>query len=642
MRQGGPESKQDALITYLLGRHSRPEGTLNQDLEARLRAWGVHPGYEGYKGRWTDPPASTLEAILGALGEGAAPPPPPVIVVREGEHLDLGGDTQVVLEEGVTLTRREADETQLPFGYHSSIDERTGDVRRLIVAPRRCFLPADLWVWGWAVQLYSLKSRSGWGMGDLDALRTFARWSRKAGAGMMLVNPLHAASPGTPQENSPYYPSSRTFRNMLYLDVTSVPGFDEIDERDRFVSWGAEVNLSPRIDRDAVYGLKLEALEACWQHVGPVPEGPNEPKRGGPLRSFATFVTIAEQQGPDWHAWPQDLQHPDSVAVAKFSRENDERVRFHMWIQGLLDRQLEAASSGSPLVHDLAIGVEPGGADAWLWQECIAQDISVGAPADEFNANGQDWGVAAFDPWRLQAKAYEPFAQTIRSAMRHAGGIRFDHVMGLFRLFWIPDGVAPSEGAYVRYPSEDLLAILALESHKAQAYVVGEDLGTVEPYVREEMGKRGMLSYKLLWFEDGDPRGFPRESLAAATSHDLPTTAGLWSGADLAFQEAQGLGADEESAAGLIDRISRHTGCPVDSPVADVIERTYEVVARAGSSIATVTLEDGLQVEERQNYPGTSGDWNWTLRLSPSVEEIVEDERVERLAEVMNEGRSKA
>jgi 4-alpha-glucanotransferase len=272
----------------------------------------------------------------------------------------------------------------------------------------------------------------------------------------------------------------------------------------------------------------------------------------------------------------------------------------------------------------LPVGFDPDGADAWTWQDLLATGISVGAPPDEFNPRGQDWGVPPFVPHRLRAAACEPFAQTLRATLRHAGGLRIDHVMGLFRLFWIPEGGNPEQGAYVRYPAEDLLAIVAVESHRARAVVVGEDLGTVEEGVRAQLAARRILSCRLLWFEAERPATYPRLSLAAVTTHDLPTISGLWSGADLRAQRALGLSPNQDGIRAIRRRLRSMTGLGRDADPATMITRAHRLLAEAPSVMIAATLEDALAVEERPNIPGTTGAQraNWSIALPALLEAI--------------------
>jgi 4-alpha-glucanotransferase len=289
-------------------------------------------------------------------------------------------------------------------------------------------------------------------------------------------------------------------------------------------------------------------------------------------------------------------------------------VRFYQWVQWLLDEQLARATADIPLMQDLPIGVDPEGADAWAWQDVFARGVTIGAPPDEYNTQGQDWGLSPWIPWKLRNAAYEPFIQTIRASLRHAGGLRIDHVMGLFRLFWIPEGKSPQDGAYVRYAEEELLALLALESDRAKAYIVGEDLGTVEENFRKQLKNSRVLSYRLMWFENVPPAGFPKLALAAMTTHDLPTIAGLWTGSDLRAQRELGLNTNEEGMNQIRERLSAIAGLAPETPVVEVTKRTYRLLAEAPSMILSATLEDALAVEERPNMPGTTSEqWpNWS------------------------------
>jgi 4-alpha-glucanotransferase len=259
--------------------------------------------------------------------------------------------------------------------------------------------------------------------------------------------------------------------------------------------------------------------------------------------------------------------------------------------------------------------------------------MSVGAPPDEFNTRGQDWGLPPFVPWKLRQAGYQPFIDTVRAAFRHAGGIRIDHVMGLFRLFWVPPDGGPADGGYVRYPASDLLDIVALESHRARAFVVGEDLGTVEDSVRAELHDRHMLSYRLLWFEPGPPERYPEQALAAVTTHDLPTIAGLWTGSDRDDQRAAGLEPNDESEDQVRRRLQELTGADEDAPVDEVTAAAYRALARAPSRVLLATLDDALGVTERPNLPGTVDERpNWSIALPVPIEELAEDEATASIA----------
>jgi 4-alpha-glucanotransferase len=584
-------------------------------------AWGITEGFHDALGGWQSTRDETRAAIRQAMGDAgtAAPTSASVRVVRHGDPAQLHGPVELTLEDGAVLHMTDRLPPDLPLGYHrlrALDDERE---IRLIVAPQRCHLPEGLRIWGWAAQLYAARSRESWGIGDLADLRRLARWSASAlGAGILLINPLSAATPVAPQQPSPYSASSRRFRNALYLRVEEVPGAAAArTDVERLAAAGRALNEVRRIDRDAVWALKAEALEKIWAGGGGG-EGFARYRReqGVALREFATFCALAEQHGGGWQQWPAEYRRPESAAVARFTTERADRVAFHEWLQWLLDEQLARAAAEISLMQDLPIGVEPGGADAWAWQDALTTAASVGAPPDHHSAGGQDWGLPPFVPHRLAALAYEPFIQTIRAALRHAGGLRIDHVMGLFRLFWVPRGMTPREGAYVRYPADDLLAIIALESQRARALIVGEDLGTVEAGVRERLAAQAVLSYRLVWFEPEPPARYPELALAAVTTHDLPTIAGLWTGADMEAQAATGREFDRVGFGEMRERLRAMTGVRDDAPVGEVIERTHELLADAPSVIVTATLDDALAVEERPNMPGTVNEWpNWSIAL---------------------------
>lgn len=590
-----------------------------------LDAWGIQAGYHDVGGAWRQASPRTVDAITTAMGVASDEPPPgpPVWIVQAGEEIALGGRWQLVDEDTDESTTVSGNLRDLVPGYYRAYHD-DGRGLRLVVTPGRCFLPAGLRTWGWAVQLYALRSHASWGMGDLADLRRFCaavREPSRGEAGFALVNPLHAAAPVLPQQASPYYPSSRCFRNPLYLRVEDVPGVEHVrDDVDALATAGTRLNDDRRIDRDAVFRLKMDALTRVFAAV-PVEEDASFARfvaaGGEPLARYATYCVLAETYGGDWRRWPAEYRDPASYESRQVRVEKAGRVRFHQWLQWLTEQQLAAVDF--PLMQDVAIGVDPGGADAWMWQSVLAPDMTVGAPPDEYNDQGQDWGLPPFDPWKLRAAEYEPFIQTLRAAFRHAGALRFDHVMGLFRLFWIPAGGSARDGAYVRYPAHDMLDILALESWRAGAYVVGEDLGTVEEGVRDELARRSVLSYRLFWFEDAPPPAWPVEAMAAVTTHDLPTVAGAWTGSD------------DGAAPSMRDKLHAVTALAEGAPVDDVVLRVHEALASAPCRLLSATLEDALGVAERPNRPGTVTDENWSVALPVPLDDVEQDERVAAL-----------
>ena len=603
--------------------------------------WGIQERWEDATGEWHEVSPETVDLVLAAMGSDGEgePAPGPTVFVRPGRRVAVDGPAELTTESGEVVTVDRALPADLPFGYHTLT--RLDDGRRtdVIVSPGRCPLPASAPTWGWAVQLYAVRSTESWGMGDLGDLGRLGRWAAgELGAGLILVNPLHAGDPTLPQSNSPYFPSSRRFRNPLYLRIEDIPGATSLPDLDRLATAGRALNGERHIDRDAVFGLKMQALEQLWERF-PGEEAFDRWReaQGRFLADYAAFCVLAEEHGADWRSWPEGARHPDGPDVAGVVRDAYGRWRFHQWLQWLVDRQLQAASAGIGIMHDLAVGVDPAGADAWLWQDHLAAGMAVGAPPDEFNTQGQNWGLPPFDPWRLRAAGYRPFIETIRATLGHAGGLRLDHVMGLFRLWWVPEGASAADGAYVRYPATDLLDIVALECHRAGAYAVGEDLGTVEDAVRAELADRHVLSYRLLWFEEGEPSGYPVQALAAVTTHDLPTIAGVWTGADLAHQKEIGLEPNEEATLALRDKLAKLAGVDDDAPVDEVVARTYGALAEAPSMLLTAGLDDALGVEERPNMPGTIDQWpNWRIALPVTLEEIEADPRPRRVAAALD------
>jgi 4-alpha-glucanotransferase len=617
----------------------------------KREASGIQSHYTDALGKKHHPSPRALGAIRRAIrgkAGGTARLPrafDDVIVVTAGESTKTG-QADLELEDGTTLPLDQGLPGNLPSGYHR-LTRRDGSTTRVIVAPPTCFLPDSLRTWGWAIQLYAARSRRSWGMGDLADLRRLGAWAAKGGAGIALINPLGAASPLIPQQPSPYFPSSRRFRNPLYLRVEEVDGARTLGDLSAIAARARAMNSDRQIDRDEVFKLKIGALERIWDVVSrrELPElDVFIAEQGEGLRQFAAFCALAEQHQCGWHGWPRELQHPASPAVRDALRKRPvaDRVRFHQWMQLQIDRQLARASRVLPVMQDLPIGFDADGADAWAFQDVLAEGISVGAPPDEFNTKGQNWGLPPFVPQKLRAAGYQPFIDTIRGCVRHSGGLRIDHVMGLFRLFWIPQGMEPRDGAYVRSDARNLLAIVAIESQRARSVIVGEDLGTVEEDTRAELMRRQVLSYRLLWFERGSPATYPEQALAAVTTHDLPTIAGLWTSSDVRAQKELGLAPNEAGTREILTRVKRLTRSTKGNSLRLVIERIHGALATAPSRIITATLEDALGVEERPNMPATTTEWpNWSIALPQPLERLEKDPMATRLARLLSKGRSR-
>jgi 4-alpha-glucanotransferase len=618
----------------------------NQDgTSLRTSGWGIDLNYKDALGAWHDVREETIRAILAAMdAEPDALTPTQddsVIIARSGEQRELPCAGTILLETGETISAENRLPMDLPLGYHRMELEGASHATRLIVCPGKCCLPEQLKTWGWSVQLYAARSQESWGMGDFGDLERLAKWSsNELGAGMMMVNPLSAATPVNPQQASPYYPTSRRFFNPLWIHVEWMPGANSgvVPQLDEIAAAGRALNAKRLIERDTVFNLKMRALELLWlQFAGDASFGRFCHTHGTDLDRFAVFCTLAEHFRSGWHSWPEGYRHPSSGAVAQFASEHIQRVQFHKWVQWSLDVQLARCSSSLPLMQDLPIGVDPDGADAWAWQDVFAKGVTVGAPPDEFNTQGQNWGLPPFIPHKLRAAEYEPFIQTLRAAFRHGCGLRIDHVMGMFRLFWIPSEMEAKDGAYVRHNADEMLALIALESERAKAYVVGEDLGTVEQEAREKLARHRVLSYRVLWFEREEPATYPADALAAVTTHDLPTITGLWTGSDLEMQRNLHLKPNEESTTEMRQRLKESAGLDEDSPLDRVISGAYQLLASAPSRILTAALEDAAAVQERPNMPATLGDKhpNWSRALPVTIEELQQSELPRKIASAL-------
>lgn len=576
----------------------------------------------------------------------------------------------------------------IPLGYHR-LQLRSGDESAdtaLIVTPDWVGLPDALGgrrAWGLAVQLYSVRSGRSWGVGDLTDLADLALWSATVhGADYVLVNPMHAAAPprstAEPMEPSPYLPTSRRFVNPLYLRLEAVPEFVDLPKRRRVRQLRDRVQQRAdqldRIDRDTAWAAKCEVLRLL--HAVPRSAGRElsyaafRAREGQALDDFATWCALAEVHGGDWRRWPKSLQHPDAGGVAKFVRKNQRAVDFHRWLQWQLDEQLAAAQSQAVragmalgVMHDLAVGVHPTGADAWALQDVLALGVTAGAPPDEFNQLGQDWSQPPWRPDRLEQAEYRPFRALIRAVLRHAGGVRIDHIIGLFRLWWIPDGALPTGGTYVRYDHEAMIGIVALEAVRAGAVVVGEDLGTVEPWVRDYLLLRGLLGTSILWFEQdfeqGNASGGPLPAerwreycLSAVTTHDLPPTAGYLAGDHVRLREDLGLltrpvaaeleHAATERAAWLAEL--RRVGVLADAEdrPEQLILALYRYLCRTPSRLLGVALTDAVGDRRTQNQPGTTDEYpNWRIPLTGPdgrpmlLEDVFTDERAAALLDAV-------
>ena len=605
-----------------------------------MDAWGITDGYWDVDGEWHDTDPEVHAALLRAMGaEGDGPPAVAYWSVRQGDGHVLQSACALHLEDGTWLPVTDQLAPDLPVGYHDLHPTDGGPVTRLVVAPRRAPAPPPR-TWGWSTQLYALRSRWSWGMGDLADLRDLIRWTAGLGGGAVLVNPLHANTPVGHQQPSPYYPSSRRFRNVLYLRIADVPGATAIAAQlaplDRA---GRALNASSQLDRDRVFELKLDALEQIAAATGPEPGG--EPFRrwrdaqGPTLERWATFCALAETHGPQWEQWPHELRHPAGSGVAAATDQVSDRVRFHAWCQWLVDEQLRTASatSSAALLQDLAVGFDPSGFDGWLDQDLLARGCRIGAPPDELGPEGQDWGLPPYVPWKLRAAHFMPFIEALRAVLGHAGGLRIDHVMGLFRQYWLPPGYETTHGAYVRFPAAELLDVVTIEASRARAFVVGEDLGTVEPEVRSALRDRGILGTTLGWFEDVPPTEYEAATLTALTTHDLPTAAGVITGADAAEMRRRRRRFDDTKIRERLEAL-----VPAGRTVPETVVALHEALAAAPTQLVLAQVDDAMCAVARPNLPGTVDEWpNWCLPLPMGLEELTEHQTALALAGVLSE-----
>ncbi|MFF8984375.1 4-alpha-glucanotransferase [Streptomyces globisporus] len=662
----------------------RPPAPLSMRARAAAPAGAVRPPGDGEAG---SVPVSG-SAPPAPLPGNAAPAPAPADAAMGPAPAPDGGATASVPHAQPRGPEPDAPDAlpawwiPPPHGVHR-VHVRTPDNRRatatLVAAPSRLPQPPE-GTHGFLVQLYSLLSARSWGMGDLGDLADLAVWAgRSVGSGFVQVNPLHAAVPGKPTDPSPYRPSSRRFPDPVHLHVESIPEYGHVRDRatlddlrqDAAALSEAVLNKGALIDRDAVWELKRQALELVAQ----VPLTPGRradycdflAEQGQALEDHALWCALAEVHGPGWHTWPEALRDPRSPGTARARSELLDRVDFHCRLAWLTATQLAAAQRAAEdagmavgIVHDLAVGVHPAGADTWSQQEAFAHGMSVGAPPDAFNARGQDWGLPPWRPDVLAATGYAAYRGLLRGLLAHAGALRIDHVMGLFRLWWVPEGRPPTDGTYVAYDAEAMLAVLVLEAHRAGTSVVGEDLGTVAPGVREALARRGVLGTSVLWFErdwEGDgrplaPEKWRRDCLATATTHDLPSTAARLTGDHVTLRHRLGLltrSLEEELTADLTDTaewlalLARLRMLPEgDGDEEAAVRAVHRFLRRTPARMTGVWLPDTVGDRRPQNLPGTWDQYpNWRLPIADAeghpvtLEEITASPRLHALMEVL-------
>ncbi|MBD5787236.1 4-alpha-glucanotransferase [Cellulosimicrobium terreum] len=568
----------------------------------------------------------------------------------------------------------------LPLGWHElhATSAGTGARATLVVTPDRLGAPPrrdGRAAWGFMAQLYSVRSRASWGVGDLADLADLA-WlaAREAGADFLLVNPLHAAEPRTPMTPSPYLPTSRRFVNPLYVRVEDIRETGYLSAADRsLVEWAFDPvrdhgsDPGP-VDRDAAWEAKKAALEVVFAAPrSTAREAAFREFRAGQgkgLEDFATWCAIADHLGDQ--EWPPDLSDPTSAAVGALREQLSDAVDLYCWLQWVADEQLRVAQRTAReagmavgIMHDLAVGVHPEGADAWANKGVLARGVSVGAPPDMYNQQGQNWSQPPWHPRALARAGYAPYRDMLRTVLRHAGAIRIDHVIGLFRLWWIPGGARADAGAYVHYDHEALVGILCLEAQRAGATVIGEDLGVFEPWVREYLTDRGVLGTSVLWFEKTDdgaplpPEDYRPLTLATVTTHDLPPTAGYLAGEHVELRERLGVltepVADVRRKArvereGMVAFLRERHLVGDDPSERELVEALHQVIRQSPAALLGVSLADAVGERRSQNQPGTDREYpNWRVPLGdPSgnvvmLEDLFDNARLRSLAKAMDD-----
>lgn len=622
--------------------------------------FGVSDGYHDISGTWHPTSDETRAALHAAMGEPG--PQPGLWFVPAGTSAPMWSPCTIVLEDGTTLGAHDRLPAGLPVGYHSLHPVDGSTPSTVVVHPAHC--PEAPRAWGVAAQVYALWSPGSWGIGDLDDVAALGRAAAAHGAGVMLLSPLHAPAPTAEQENSPYSPSSRCWWNPLLLPIAAAP------------PPGLAVDPSRLIDRDAVWVAKRAALLAEFgaasgtAHTAPsaggataaAPAGSAGPGHATPwsgvssedapvadpaswaaattrgIGTYGAWAALAERHGADWRTWPAELRRPGPAVAARVAADPELAVaaEFHTWLQWRLhDRLTELGRGPVGLIGDMAVGITPEGFDAWHFQDLLAGGgVQIGAPPDALAPDGQNWGLPPFVPWKLRAAGYRPLIDTLRATFTGMAGIRIDHVMGLFRQYWVlPEG----GGAYVHFPADELLAIVAVEAHRAGAFVIGEDLGTVPPEVPPAMQARGMLGTKVVVLDDDIPEAWPEACVGTLTTHDLPTMAGVLTGQgpdEMRDRLAAAMGTRAGTAAiALLRReTADDTGNPVGSADVEFIRTTefrdaliaalHDAVLDGSARLRLVTTDDLCGTPLRENIPGTVGPPNWCRPLPHEVDQI--------------------
>jgi 4-alpha-glucanotransferase len=587
----------------------------------------------------------------------------------------------------------------LPLGYHTAsfaLDTGLQGTLRVVVTPEQCFeahaIAEGKKLWGIAVQLYSLRADDNWGVGDFRDLRNLIRLSAPLGCDIIGLNPLHALMPANPAHISPYSPSNRQFLNVLYISVEDVPDFTECEPahkrvaEPKFQATLEEARATRNVDYVKVAAAKFEILSLLYasfrtRHLKEhTPRGQAfrqfQEIQGEPLKLHAIYDALDGHfrlQGPQywgWPSWPEEYRDPASPAVQRFARERTEDVEYFQYLQWLAAEQLAAAQSTAREVGmaigiygDVAVGANTAGSETWSNRHLYLQGASVGAPPDALALKGQDWGIPPQDPVELRAQQYQPFVGLVRNMMRYVAALRFDHVMTLYRLWWVPRGLLSKDGTYVHYPLADLIAILALESRRHHCIVIGEDLGTVPEAMTGAMEHYHAYHYKVLMFEQRPDGTFKRpdeyvpHAMAVVTTHDLPTLRGWWEGSDVTLRAQLDLYPSDELRlqahdSRVRDRVSLlralvaadlwrwNEGEPLPQYSAALSRAVHAFIGLSSSNIALLQIEDLIGMTDPVNVPGTDTEHaNWQRKVSASLTDIFSSPETKDILAAMDAAR---
>ncbi|AUJ83402.1 4-alpha-glucanotransferase [Enterobacter cancerogenus] len=681
-------------------------------LDSAAKAAGISLSYINAHGKPQSIGAETKRRLLDAMhntgAKASASPVPNVKVFTAGKKMSLTVEGrgefswQLTTEAGQVHTghatggKRFTLPAKLPEGYHTLTLTQNAKpfACRVIVAPKRCYEPQALVegkkLWGACVQLYTLRSDSNWGIGDFGDLKKMLSSVGERGGAFIGLNPIHALYPANPESASPYSPSSRRWLNVIYIDVNALDDFKNSKEAQAW--WRLETTQqmlkqardAEWVDYSAVTSLKMAALRLAWkgfakrddEHMAAFRQFVD--REGESLYWQAAFDALHAYQVKEdemrwgWPVWPKAYQRVDTPEVKAFCKKYADEVDFYLWLQWLAYSQFAACWQVSQgynmpigLYRDLAVGVAEGGAETWCDRELYCLKASVGAPPDILGPLGQNWGLPPMDPHVMAARAYQPFIDLLRANMQNCGALRIDHVMSVLRLWWIPYGETADHGAYVQYPVDDLLSILALESKRHQCMVIGEDLGTVPVEIVSKLRDSGVYSYKVLYFESDHektfraPKAYPEQSMAVATTHDLPTLRGYWESGDLTLGKTLGLYPDEVvlrglyqdrelAKQGLLDALHKHGCLPKRAghkaslmAMTSTLNRGLQrYIADSNSALLGLQPEDWIDMAEPVNIPGTSYQYkNWRRKLSVGLEAMFTDDGVNRLIKDLDKRR---